>query len=474
MKTLLSTTAGVPTRTQLTTKKLALLIGPLLGFFLGVVMLNAGWPLNACMTAGLTSLCALWWIFEPIPIPATSLLPLGLFPAFGILDGEHIAAAYGSPLILLIMGGAMLSKAMEKSGVHRRLALGMVRVCGNTHSRSIVFGFMIASAFLSMWISNTATTLMLLPVALAVIEQSSDRKLTLPLLLGIAYASSIGGMGTPIGTPPNVVFLSVYQEMTGQSIGFFQWMSWALPIVVLMIPLMALWLTRHLSQCASITLESSGPWRAEERRTLIVFVLTALAWITLKEPWGGWSGVFGVHTINYGSVALVAVVVMFLCPNGKGGALLDWPAASQINWGVLLLFAAGIAMAKAFKLTGLSAALGEGLLDMTVLPTFFLIALICLVVTFLTEVTSNMATATLLLPILAAAAMSEYIAPELLMVPATISASCAFMLPVATAPNAIVFGAGYFDVRAMAREGIVLNLAGVLVVTLAIYFMLGA
>jgi len=202
-----------------------------------------------------------------------------------------------------------------------------------------------------------------------------------------------------------------------------------------------------------------------------VFAITALAWITLKEPWGGWSSVFDINTINYGSVALVAVVVMFLCPNGKGGALLDWPTASQINWGVLLLFAAGIAMAKAFKITGISAALGDVLGGVTALPLPLLIGLICLSVTFLTEVTSNMATAALLLPILAAAAMADHIAPELLMVPAAISASCAFMLPVATAPNAIVFGAGHFDVRKMAREGVVLNVMGVLLITLIIYLL---
>ena len=455
-------------RPRLTLKLVALLMGPILACGVGFAMSAMAWPLMACLTGGLTTLCVLWWVFEPIPIPATSLIPLGAFPLVGILSAGQIADAYGSPLILLIMGGAMLSKAMEKSGAHRRLALGMVRVCGSEHSRSLVFGFMAASAFLSMWISNTATTLMLLPIALAVIEKSSDQQLALPLLLGIAYAASIGGLGTPIGTPPNVLFLSFYQEFTGKNISFFQWMQWAIPVVVIFVPIVALWLTRNLQAGKGVAIEAPGPWRVEESRTLWIFALTALAWMTMKEPWGGWSGLLNITTVNYASVALVAVVLMFLCPNGKGGALLDWSSASHINWGVLLLFAGGIAIAKAFKVTGLSASLGDMLGGIAALPLVVVVGAICLLVTFLTEVTSNVATATLLLPILAAAALSEQIAPELLMVPAAMSASCAFMLPVATAPNAIVFGAGQFSVRTMAREGVILNLVGVVVITLVI------
>ncbi len=450
----------------------ALWLGPLLGLGLGLLLASLGWSREASLTAGLTLLCGIWWIFEPVPIPATSLIPLGVFPLLGILDGDQVAQAYGSPLIILLMGGAMLSKAMEKSGAHRRVALGMVHLFGGTSSRRLVMGFMAASAFLSMWISNTATTLMLLPVALAVLEKARDERLATPLLLGIAYAASIGGTGTPIGTPPNVIFLKIYAENTGVEPSFTQWMGWALPIVLLMLPLMALWLTRRLAGGDDLEIPHPGPWRAEERRVLIVFAVTALCWMTLKEPWGGWSGWLGLANANYAAVALTAVVILFALPDGSGGRLLDWESASSIHWGVLLLFAGGIAVAKAFVVTGISQALGDQLAGLTELPVWLLMLILCLGVTFLTEITSNTATTTLLMPILAAAALGADIEPALLMVPAAISASCAFMLPVATAPNAIVFGTGRVTVRKMAREGVVINLMGSLVISTLCYFLL--
>lgn len=455
-----------------TVKRLALWVGPLAGSVLALLLASQGWEREACLAAGLTLLCAIWWIFEPVPIPATSLIPLGVFPLVGILDGKQVALAYGSPLIILLMGGAMLSKAMEKSGAHRRVALGMVHLFGGTSSRRLVMGFMAASAILSMWISNTATTLMLLPVALAVLEKARDARLALPLLLGIAYAASIGGLGTPIGTPPNVVFLKVYAENTGIEPTFTEWMGWALPVVILILPVAALWLTRHLSGGDDIAIPHPGPWRSEERRVLVVFVLTALAWMTLKEPWGGWTTWLGLTNANYAAVALTAVVLLFVLPNGHGDRLLDWETASSIHWGVLLLFAGGIAIAKAFMVTGISQALGDQLAGLTALPLFLIMLVICLVVTFLTEITSNTATTTLLMPILAAAGLGAGIEPALLMVPATLSASCAFMLPVATAPNAIIFGTGRLTVRQMAREGFGLNLLGVLIISSVCYMLL--
>ena len=424
------------------------------------------------MAAGLTALCALWWVFEPIPIPATSLIPLGVLPLLGILDGKQVALAYGSPLIILLMGGAMLSKAMEKSGAHRRLALGMVNVFGGNSSRSLVMGFMAASAVLSMWISNTATTLMLLPVALAVLDNAKDPKLAVPLLLGIAYAASIGGMGTPIGTPPNVIFLQVYAENTGTEPSFTQWMGWAVPVVLVLVPLTALWLTRHLSGGGVTELASTGQWRPSERRVLCVFALTALAWMTLKEPFGGWTTWLDLPNANYAAVALTAVVVLFILPNGEGERLLDWESASNIHWGVLLLFAGGMAIAKAFIVTGISESLGGQLAALTALPVLLIILSICLLVTFLTEITSNTATTTLLMPILAAAALGANMELALLMVPAALSASCAFMMPVATAPNAIVFGTGEIEVKRMAREGFTLNLIGAMSITLVAYWLL--
>ena len=453
-------------------RRLALWLAPLVGAAVTLTMLHFGWARSGALTAGLTTLCALWWIFEPIPIPATSMIPLGVFPLLGILDGKQVALAYGDPLIILLMGGAMLSKAMEKSGAHRRIALYMVNLFGGHDQRRLVFGFMVASALLSMWVSNTATTLMLLPVAYAVLDSTDSdnaKKLAIPLFLGIAYAASIGGLGTPIGSPPNVVFLKVYGEATGTIPSFTQWMLWGLPVVVMLLPLAGLWITRHLGKTSPLEIPQAGIWRSEEVRVLIIFSLTALAWITLREPYGGWSSWFNLPTANYAAVALTAVVLMFVLPNGRGGRLLDWESASTIHWGVLLLFAGGIAIAKAFAVTGISEAIGESLSGVTRLSIIVLIAVVALSVTFLTEITSNTATTTLLMPILAAAALGAGFDPVLLMLPAALSASCAFMLPVATAPNAIVFGSGKITVEQMAREGIVLNLMGAAIITLVVY-----
>ena len=458
-------------------KQHMLWIGPLVGIIIALTMLRYSWPIEGALTGGLTALCALWWIFEPIPIPATSMIPLGVMPLVGILDGKQVAQAYGDPLIILLMGGAMLSKAMEKSGAHRRVALAMVNLFGGDSLRSLVFGFMVASAVLSMWVSNTATTLMLLPVAYAVldsIQHPDDRgKLAVPLFLGIAYSASIGGLGTPIGSPPNVIFLKVYAETTGTMPSFIQWMTWALPVVMVMIPVAGLWLTRHLTSNQSVEIPEVGQWRQEEFRVLLVFGLTALAWITLREPFGGWSSWLGVPSANYAAVALTAVIIMFVVPNGKGGKLLDWDSASNIHWGVLLLFAGGIAIAKAFAITGISSAIGESLSSVTRLSVIVIIAIVALAVTFLTEITSNTATTALLMPILAAASLGAGFEPALLMLPAALSASCAFMLPVATAPNAIVFGTGRVTVEQMVREGLILNLIGVLVITSVVYYWLG-
>jgi len=456
-------------------KRLSLFVGPAAALALTLSMMAMGWAQQGAMAAGLTLLCALWWIFEPIPIPATSMIPLGVFPLLGILDGKQVAQAYGDPLILLLMGGAMLSKAMEKSGAHRRLALLMVNFFGAQDQRRLVFGFMVASAVLSMWVSNTATTLILLPVAYAVLESnnSASKKLAVPLFLGIAYASSIGGLGTPIGSPPNVVFLKIYAEATGVNIGFGQWMLWALPVVLLMIPLAGLWMTRNLDRGEPLLLPEVGDWRTEEVRVLVLFALTALAWITLREPAGGWSGWLNVPSANYAAVALTSVVLMFVLPNGSGGKLLDWESASSIHWGVLLLFAGGIAIAKAFAVTGISEAIGQSLSGVTRLSIIGIIAIVALSVTFLTEITSNTATTTLLMPILAAASLGAGFEPAVLMLPAALSASCAFMLPVATAPNAIVFGTGKMTVEQMVREGFTLNLIGVTVITAVVYLWLG-
>ena len=452
-------------------KRLMIYAGPLLALCLGLGLYFSGSTIPIAWTAAITALTALWWIFEPIPIPATSLIPIGVLPLVGVLNHHEVGAAYGNKLILLLLGGFMLSSAMAKSGAHRRIALTMVSLFGGSSGRRLVFGFMAASALLSMWISNMATTLMLLPIVMAVSEKVTDPRLRTALLLGVAYAASVGGVGTPVGTPPNLVFFENYRIITGSEPTFLEWMSWALPVVVVMVPLVGLWLTRGLKAHAPIQMPEVGRWRSEEIRTLLVFAITALLWVTRKEPFGGWSELAGLPSASDASVALVAVVAMFLIPSGKGDRLLDWETASKIPWGILLLFGAGMVIAEAFKSSGLSESLGAALTGLGQLPTLLLIALLCLSVTFLTEVTSNTATTTLLMPILGAAAMNTGIDPKIIMVPATISASFAFMLPAATGPNAVVFGSEQLTVREMAREGVVLNLIGVAVVTILCYLL---
>jgi len=449
-----------------------ILIGPLLAiafYFLLSVMGVEGKP---SVAASITLLTVIWWVTEAIPIPATSLVPFALLPMFGILDHKAVASSLGSHVILLLMGAFMLSKALEKSGAHERLAVYMVKLVGVSSGRRLVLGFMLAAGLLSMWISNTATTLIMLPMALAILSHVDNRKLKVALILGIAYAASVGGLGTLIGTPPNIIFAAIYEENTGNEFGFFAWMKIGIPVVLISLPIMALWLTRNVKLEHEIVLPELEKWRPEEKRTLIVFGLTALAWITRGEPFGGWSSLLDIKIAGDSTVALFAVVIMFVVPNGKGGRLLDWKTANSIPWGMLLLFAGGIAIAKGFSASGLSAMLGEWLTSLSSLPPILMILTICLVVTYLTEITSNTATATLLMPILAVAAISSGLDPMVLMIPAAMAASCAFMLPVATAPNAIAYGTGEIEIQDMVREGFILSIIVSSVVAMVCYALL--
>lgn len=460
-------------------RRVVLWLAPVLGLAFGIGLYGAHIGFAPALVAGLTLWVALWWVFEPIPIPFTSLLPLALLPLAGILTGAQVGQAYGHPLILLLLGGFMLSQAIEKSGVHQRIALGMVSALGGTGGARLVLGFMLAAAALSMWVSNSATVLMLLPIALAVLNASNDPKLAVALLLGIGYSASIGGLATPIGTPPNLIFLQAYRSATGIELSFVQYLSYTLPVVVLMLPLTWLWLTRGLRTGTSILLPSCGPWRSEERRVLLVFGLIALAWITRAEPYGGWRTWFGLPSADDASVALLGCVLLALIPSGRVGEasdrLLDWTHASRIPWGILLLFGSGIALADAFSASGLSRLIGDALGSHLVgLPLLLVVGLIALAVTFMTEVTSNTAVASLLMPLLAASAVGAGADPLPWMFAAALSASCAFMLPVATAPNAIVYSSGRISIAQMAREGLVVNLTGALVITLVVRYWVAA
>ncbi len=459
--------------TQSSIKFVALVFGLSAALIVGVWLAAIGQTREIAWTAAVVVLCAVWWVLEPVPIPVTSLIPIAVFPLVGVLDPSSVGEAYGHPLVLLMLGGFMLSAGMERSGAHRRIALTMVSLFGGGGGRRLVFGCMAASAILSMWISNAATSLMLLPIVIAIVDKTSDQRLGVALLLGVAYAASIGGTGTPIGTPPNLVFMNEYAKITGSEPTFVDWMRWSLPIALVMIPIAGLWLTRGLTSSESIQLPSVGAWRSPEVRTLAIFAVTALLWITRREPFGGWSEWLNLPSATDASVALLAVVAMFIVPNGEGGKLLDWPTSARIPWGILILYGGGITIAKAFESSGLSASLGRNLSTIDQLPTLCMIGGIAIAVTFLTEVTSNTATANLLMPILSAVAVATEIDPKLIMVPATISASFAFMLPVATPPNAIMFGSGRLSIHTMAREGLVLNLSGAVVVTVICYAMFG-
>ena len=449
-------------------------VAPLLSVLIGWSVWKFGWlEASASITLGIALWTAFWWIFEAVPIPIASLLPLSLLPLFGILEPKVVGEKYGHPLVLLLLGGFLLSKAMEKSGAHRRIALMMVNACP-PGEKFLILGFMVATAFLSMWISNTATTLMMLPMAMAVIQNSRSEALKVPLLLGIAFAANVGGIGTPIGTPPNLVMMGAYKDLGHPELSFTEWMKFGVPVTVTMVLFIWLWLSRGITGKERIALPDPGTWRTPEVRTLLVFILTALAWITRSEPFGGWKTWLDLPQANDASVAFVAVIFLFCLPSGekKGDRLLDWKTANKIPWGMLVLVGAGLCLGEGFKQSGLSATIAGVFSGIENLPLLVILLGIALLVTFLTEMTSNTATTNVLMPILGAAATASDIDPILLMIPAAMSASCAFMLPVATIPNAVVFGTGEVSVRRMAREGLALNLIGAMVVSGICYLLL--
>jgi sodium-dependent dicarboxylate transporter 2/3/5 len=454
-------------------RRLALPAGPLLALALYFLADAQGSPHALAVTLGMTGWCALWWVLEPVRAPVTALLPLAVFPVLGVLDAKQVAQSYGHELILLLGGGFMLSRALERSGAHRRLALGMVRAFGGGSGRSLLYGFIAACGLVSMWISNTATTLVMLPVALAILHYYPDKRLQAPLILAIAYSASIGGLGTPIGSPPNLVFMQVYAEATGTRYGFLDWMAIGLPVVLLFLPIVGWWLGRGLAGTPAAVLPESGPWTAGERRVLLVFALTAMAWVFRTEPFGGWSALLALPGANDAAVALLAVVLMCVVPDGRGGRLLDWETAETIPWGALVLFGGGIALATAFQSSGLSGALAGKLSGLGALPLPVLLVVVVASVLMMSEIASNTATAVLMMPILAATGLAIGVDPALLMFPAVLAASGAFMLPVATAPNAIAYGSGLVDAPRMFREGAMLNVIGLVVICTVCWFAFG-
>ncbi|WP_237607219.1 SLC13 family permease [Roseimaritima sediminicola] len=477
--------------------------GPLLALLAAGGCLSAGTSVAAAACAAVAVWCALWWVFETVHLAVVGLIPFVAFPLLGVLSAGDVARSYGHSMILLLLGGFFLSAAMERSGAHRRLAVLMVRSVGGSGGRRLVLGFMLATAGLSMWISNTATCLMMLPIAMAVLKQvDGEPRLTNALLLGLAYSASIGGMGTPIGTPPNVMMVAYVQQTFDRDVGFFQWMSVALPIVALLLPVAWLWITRRVQSNVTLQMPPVGRWQSSEIRVLGVFLITALAWVFRTAPYGGWTAVLAIpgedgrSMVNDSTIALGAALALFILPAGEDlddrspdrhdpdrhdpdrhdreegprrprPRLLDWETASRVPWGILIMFGGGLALAAGFEESGLSRILGQQLRLVTDQPLWLLVLAVCLLVTFLTEMTSSTATTSLLLPILGGLALVSGLPYEYILVPATISASCAFMLPVATAPNTIVFGAGRLSTSTMARTGFALNLFAAGLITTA-------
>ena len=443
-------------------------------------------------------LMAVWWITEIVPLAVTSLLPVALFPLFGIMDGKATSSAYFNDVIFLFMGGFLVALAMQRWGLHRRIALNILKFTGVSPLR-ILFGFMLASSFLSMWISNTATAMMMLPIAISIITQLEEHithrrsnRFSIGLLLGIAYGSSIGGISTLVGTPPNLSFIRIFHIYfpDAPEISFSQWIIFALPVSVIFFTI-TLFLLYFLfrpregewglvrRETFRDELHLMGRRSYEEGVVLVVFILLALLWISRADlNFGdvtipGWAGLFPQSSfINDGTVAILMAVVLFLIPSKKekGSRLLDWKTASALPWHILLLFGGGFALAAGMKESGLSLWFGEQLTGVASMHPFLVMASICFIMTFLTELTSNTATTEMVLPILAGISVSAQIHPLMLMVPATLSASMAFMLPVATPPNAIIFGTSRITIAQMARTGITLNVLGVIIISAAMYF----
>lgn len=477
-----------------------------LGIFLGIVfavgiVLFADFGSeynNAKLVAAVAVLMSFFWITEAVPLAVTSLVPLILFPLTGVISGSKVSGSYINSTIFLFMGGFIIAIAMEKWNLHRRIALNVINLFGKSPAK-IVLGFMSAAGFISMWISNTATAVMILPIGLAILMKMEEEfgkekisKFAKSLLLGIAYSCSIGGIGTLIGTPPNLVFQRVYKISfpNNPEILFGDWMKFAVPIMITMMVFVWFFLTKILFRSSKDLIidenvirsekEKLGPMSYEEKIILIIFITTSILWIFrvqldlgfIKIP--GWSNLFSKSDfIDDGTVAISMAFLLFLVPvknkTNDGNFILNRDAIGKIPWDIILLFGGGFALAEGFVSSGLSKLIGAQFTALKGVDVIILIAVVSFVLTFLTELTSNTATAQILLPILASLSVELNINPLLLMIPATISASFAFMLPVGTPPNAVVFTSRQLKISDMAKAGVLINFVGIGVVTFFVY-----
>ncbi|MBT5229745.1 MAG: DASS family sodium-coupled anion symporter [Methylococcales bacterium] len=458
--------------------RIGLWLGPCLFILILALPQPEGLSADGMRTLAIATLMATWWLTEAIAIPATALLPIVLFPTLGIMTTPEACAPYAHHLIFLFMGGFFIAKSMEQWNLHKRIALAIIRFTGLGASR-LLLGFMLASAFLSMWISNTATTMMMIPIAIAIIKQTqqithhSESSFATALVLSIAYAASIGGVATLIGTAPNTVLAGIIQNTYGFEITFFDWILFGFPISATMLLLTWWLLTRFIfklqQDSTSISAEALeqerqalGPMKVAEKSILVIFLLVATAWIIR-----GFIPFEGMKYIKDSTIAMMGALLLFAIPadRKKGIFLLDWKHAVDIPWGIILLFGGGLALAAGVKDTGLAQWIAGQLDSLQDIPLVLFIFSVALLTTFLTEITSNTATSNMLLPILSSVALAMGIHPFGPMLAACIAASFAFMLPVATPPNAIAFGSGYLTIPHMMRAGIWINFLGAVIVT---------
>jgi solute carrier family 13 (sodium-dependent dicarboxylate transporter), member 2/3/5 len=480
-------------------KRIGIFLGPVI--FLAVLLFTDFDPANPLVSrmAAIALLMAIWWITEAIPLYVTALLPMLLYPLLGILKAGKTAPIYFNSTIFLFLGGFMIALAMEKWKLHKRIALFIIRAIGGGPSR-IVLGFMLVSAFLSMWISNTATVIMMLPIALAIIlqmeekyQKSDTKNFSTALLLGIAYASSVGGIATLVGTPPNLSFARIFQIMfpSAEPIAFGSWFLMGLPITIVMLFISWIFLIEVFFKPAKalkinhsvIQNEYSGLGKTsyEEKIVSIVFVLAALLWVFRKTlnigfiSIPGWSQLLPYPAlIDDGTIALGLSILLFILPardKTSSPTILPPDTVLRLPWNIILLFGGGFALAKGFQSTGLAEYIGNQFIGYADVSPLAISVMLCSFMTFATELTSNTATTEMILPILASIATALKINPLLLMIPATLSASCAFMMPVATPPNAIIFGSQRVRIFDMVKVGLLLNVVGIIVIATMFYWL---
>ena len=471
-------------------RKIGLYLGPILFILTRFFLELEGLSDQANAVLASTLWIAIWWITEAIRIAATSLLPIILFPLSGALPLADTTSSFGHRFVFLYLGGFILALAIQKWNLHKRIALNIIKVVG-TNVQKIILGFMVATAFLSMWISNTATAVMMLPIGIAIIKQMKDLKNTSEdenlifgkaLMLSIAYSASIGGIATLIGTPPNLVFAGIIQETYNIEISFLKWFQFGLPISILLLAISWVYLTKVAfkfkqnefnkgKEEINRQLEELGSISYEEKIVLSVFVLTGLAWILRTYLLNKF-----IPNLDDSIIALISGISLFLFQannqEGKKEKIMNWEDAVKLPWGILLLFGAGLAIAQGFQSSGLANWIAENLTQLNDFSLFIILLVLITAVNFLTEITSNLATTAMLLPILAPTAVTLGVHPYILMVGATLAASCAFMLPVATPPNAVVFGSNYLKISDMVRVGILMNIISIIIIFMMVYFIL--